>query len=278
MVTDDLYLSHYGIFGQKWGRRRFETYSGHLTDAGKQRYDKKTQKKIDKNEAKMAKTTSKRRMKHLMRKNTMLRKTGNLKRSLKDGKKLALLAGTAALAGYALKENAGKGYDRSQLTSEVLKTMGKTAFTGGKKILTSDAAKKTGRTIKKVLNSDTAKKAYKAVGKGIKTVVTSDTAKKVGGTVVKGAGKIVKAGGKRLASSLLNNPTKDFDRDDLSSYRSVYDNSKQILDGVRAAKNGDIAGVATTAIPIASNAVRSSSIYKKIKKGTKKVARVVRKK
>ncbi len=33
------YLVHHGIKGQKWGVRRFETKSGHLTSAGKKRYD-----------------------------------------------------------------------------------------------------------------------------------------------------------------------------------------------------------------------------------------------
>ena len=33
-------LMHYGIPGMKWGVRRFETASGHLTAAGKKRYDK----------------------------------------------------------------------------------------------------------------------------------------------------------------------------------------------------------------------------------------------
>lgn len=32
-------LCHYGIKGQRWGVRRFETSSGHLTPAGKKRYD-----------------------------------------------------------------------------------------------------------------------------------------------------------------------------------------------------------------------------------------------
>ena len=36
----DLYLAHHGIKGQKWGVRRYEDDSGHLTPAGKERYDK----------------------------------------------------------------------------------------------------------------------------------------------------------------------------------------------------------------------------------------------
>lgn len=34
----DLYLAHHGIKGMKWGVRRFEDASGHLTPAGKRRY------------------------------------------------------------------------------------------------------------------------------------------------------------------------------------------------------------------------------------------------
>lgn len=35
----DEYLEHHGILGQKWGVRRFESANGHLTAAGKARYD-----------------------------------------------------------------------------------------------------------------------------------------------------------------------------------------------------------------------------------------------
>ena len=35
------YLAHYGIKGMKWGIRRYETASGHLTPEGKERYGSK---------------------------------------------------------------------------------------------------------------------------------------------------------------------------------------------------------------------------------------------
>jgi len=46
--TESTSLQHHGILGQKWGVRRFENKNGHLTPAGKARYDdgpvpKKTQ-------------------------------------------------------------------------------------------------------------------------------------------------------------------------------------------------------------------------------------------
>ncbi len=41
---DETYLAHFGIKGQKWGVRRFQNPDGSLTEAGKKRYDKLTQK------------------------------------------------------------------------------------------------------------------------------------------------------------------------------------------------------------------------------------------
>lgn len=42
---DNVYLSHHGIKGQKWGVRRYQTKDGSLTAAGKKRYSKDGDKK-----------------------------------------------------------------------------------------------------------------------------------------------------------------------------------------------------------------------------------------
>ncbi|MBO7452702.1 MAG: hypothetical protein J6U54_20425 [Clostridiales bacterium] len=70
------YLMHHGIRGMHWGVRRFEDYSGHLTSAGKRRYDK-----YDYN----TKPTSK----------TSRKSTRSSKKGMTTGQKLALGAGAA---------------------------------------------------------------------------------------------------------------------------------------------------------------------------------------
>ena len=60
MLYEDNYLAHFGIFGQKWGIRRFQNKDGSLTEEGKRRYgvidagtgEKNRQNKIDKHDTK----------------------------------------------------------------------------------------------------------------------------------------------------------------------------------------------------------------------------------
>ena len=37
-MDENIYLTHHGILGQKWGVRRFQNADGSLTNAGKKRY------------------------------------------------------------------------------------------------------------------------------------------------------------------------------------------------------------------------------------------------
>lgn len=43
---NNMYLSHHGILGQKWGVRRYQNADGTLTEAGKKHYTKTFEKKI----------------------------------------------------------------------------------------------------------------------------------------------------------------------------------------------------------------------------------------
>lgn len=91
----DEYLEHHGILGQKWGVRRFESASGHLTAAGKNRYNS-----VDGEYQKVNKKTTSTRVE------STGKKEGNKeeKKGLSDKQKKALkVAGVAvgtALAAY----------------------------------------------------------------------------------------------------------------------------------------------------------------------------------
>ena len=47
ILDDRNFLEHYGILGQKWGIRRFQNPDGSLTEEGKIRYNKESQKLVD---------------------------------------------------------------------------------------------------------------------------------------------------------------------------------------------------------------------------------------
>ena len=56
----DHYISHHGIQGQKWGLRRYQNPDGTLTEEGKRRYTKITEKQRRKEEKRAAKEAKRR--------------------------------------------------------------------------------------------------------------------------------------------------------------------------------------------------------------------------
>lgn len=101
----DDYLEHHGIKGQKWGVRRFENKAGHLTAAGKKRYDNSDKESSSKKSTTSTGSSSEEQTK---------------KKGLSDKQKKALAIG-AAVVGTAVV--AYGGYKLYQLNKNATEGM-----------------------------------------------------------------------------------------------------------------------------------------------------------
>lgn len=148
---NELYLSHHGIKGQKWGIRRFQNPDGTLTTAGKERRSEGTQKK-----------------------------SGISRDTLKEVGKVALIAGTVAGATYLYSRNS------TAINAAISKTANKAVNNLGS--LPKKGANYVKKFAKSAYDGakEGIKQAPQKFGEGVKEGL-AEAPKKVGKAIVEGA-------------------------------------------------------------------------------------------